>query len=137
MADNKQAGEESQKPSGPESKNWLEWLIFGVSTILVLATIAYLGYRTLTLDHKMPNLKAAVGEPIRHGEGIQVPVTVYNAGDETAESVEVEVTASGGDSGSFTLAFVPREAKRKGWVIFEKPYRKGQLRAAVKGFEQP
>lgn len=140
MAENKETSETGEKPNvqaTPQGKNWLEWLIFGLSSALVVAVLCYLGYQSLTIDHRMPNLKAVLGEPIQDRNRTQVPVTVYNFGDITAENVEIEVTAPSGDSGSFTLAFVPRGARRQGWAVFDKPLRKDQLKAVVKGYEEP
>ena len=134
MADKKES--DSDKPK-PEGKNWLEWTIFGMSSVLVLTTLGFLLWQTLTTQSRPALLEATLGEPVKNRAGIRVPVTVRNRGDETAENVDVEVTAPGDETGSFTLAFVPRGAERHGWVVFEKPFRRNQLDAQIKGYEQP
>lgn len=105
----------------PRSKNPLEWTVFGISLVLVLATLALLVAAAFRGGQGPANLTIQTGE-IRVEAGRRViPVTVRNDGSEVAENVEIRVTLGEGpdrQEAGFTLDFVPRDAERKGVVSF-------------------
>lgn len=123
-------------------KNWLEWLVFAISLVLVVGTLGYLVYDVATLSDTPPNIEFAIGKPIPQSNYFLVPVTVTNRGDETAEAVQIEVVLESGgkpqESGEMEIAFLPRQSTREGWVTFQtNPQTVDQIRARVLGFEQP
>lgn len=123
------------------TKNWLEWTVFGVSLLLVLAVLGYLGYDAATMGDAPPMLMVELGEAVEQPGGFAVPVTVMNGGDDTAEDVEVEVTLSRNgneiEQSQFSIAFVPRGSQGDGWVMFREDPAGGELTAKVLGYEQP
>ncbi len=122
-------------------KNWLEWTVFGVGAVLVVATLGFLAFDAATLGSAPPGIEARLGRPQRLKKGYAVPVTVVNHGDATAEGVAIEVTLQrrgrATQSGEFEVAFLPRQSKREGWVVFDADPQAGRLEARVKGFEAP
>ena len=126
-----------------ESKNWLEWTVFAIGGVLVLAVIGALGYE---IWHGTPReeaiLEVELGEPERRGDYFAVPVLVSNRGDVTAEGVQVEVTLTT-DSGQqersqFELQFLPRQATERGYALFEAdPAKAKSLTARPLGYRQP
>lgn len=124
------------------SKNWLEWLVFGVSSVLLTVVVAWLLYDGFTPKLNRPELVVNLGEPQPLKQGYGVPVRIRNEGDVTAEGVEVEVllTPADGDeeTRSITFQFVPRGSDRNGWVVFDTdPNQASSLRASVTGYEEP
>ena len=123
-------------------KNWLEWIVFGVSLILVVSTLGYLIYDVATFSEAPPSIELQVGTPQPRSNHFFVPVSATNRGDETAESVHIEVVLETGgkeqESGEFQIAFLPRHSTRSGWVTFETdPRTVEQMKARVLGFEKP
>ncbi len=126
-------------------KNWLEWSVFAVGLVLVLAVLAYLTYEGLTMGNDPPSIEVRLGTPEPRAHNFIVPVTVINHGDETAEGITIEVTLEnagvGGAvepvRGELTVAFLPRRATREGWVTFQQDPRSARLTARVLGYEKP
>lgn len=123
-------------------KNWLEWIVFAVSLVLVVSTLGYLIYDGATFGDAPPRIELALGTPQPQLNHFLVPVSVTNRGEQTAEGVHIEVlTMRGGkeqESGEFEIAFLPRHSSRKGWVTFQTdPRTAEQIQARVLGFEKP
>ena len=123
-------------------KNWLEWLVFAASLILVLSTLGYLVYDAATFGEAPPNIEFQLGQPQQRSNRFVVPVSVTNRGDETAQGVHIEVTLESGgqeqENADFEIAFLPRHSTRKGWVTFKTdPRSVEQMQARVLGFEKP
>ena len=123
-------------------KNWLEWLVFAASLILVLSTLGYLVYDGATFGEAPPSIEFQLGQPQQRSNRFVVPVSVTNRGDETAQGVHIEVTLESGgkeqENADFEIAFLPRHSTRKGWVTFKTdPRSVEQMQARVLGFEKP
>ena len=123
-------------------KNWLEWIVFAASLVLVLSTLGYLVYDGATLGDSPAKIEFQLGQPQPQSNHFMVPVKVINRGDETAEGVHIEVTLESGgkeqESAEFELAFLPRHSTREGWVTFKTdPRSVEQMQARVLGFEKP
>jgi uncharacterized protein (TIGR02588 family) len=123
-------------------KNWLEWVVFAASLVLVVSTLGYLVYDSATLGNAPPNIQFQLGKPQPQLNHFIVPVSVTNQGDETAEGVQVEVVLESGgqeqESAQFEIAFLPRHSTREGWVTFETdPRTVDEMKARVLGFEKP
>ena len=123
-------------------KNWLEWVVFAASLVLVLSTLGYLVYDGATLGNAPPNIQFQLGKPQPQLNHFIVPVSLTNQGDETAVGVQVEVVLESGgqeqESAQFEIAFLPRHSTREGWVTFETdPRTVDEMKARVLGFEKP
>ena len=104
-------------------KNWLEQTLFVAGCVLTAGTFVLLGYQAWWMpEAQPPQLAVKLDAPEHVPEGVAVPVTVVNRGGQTAENVEVEITARADGrqvaSGTVTFAFVPTGAQRKGRVVF-------------------
>ncbi|RYG60845.1 hypothetical protein EON80_24365 [bacterium] len=131
---NTEQGEDSNLVHG---KNALEWVVFGASLLLVGSVLAFLTSQAISSSALPPRLEISLGQPINAGERVLVPVTVKNLGDITASGVEVEVKRQKTDETSnFSLPYVPREGHRKGWVEFDAPLKKEELKAGILGYEE-
>lgn len=123
-------------------KNRLEWAVFGVGLVLILGLLGYLAYDALTLDGRPPVVDVQLGGSESRNGTYQVPVTLRNLGDETAEAVTVEVVLIQGDSeietAELTIDFLPRSSTRSGWVTFlTDPRSVDEIEPRVLGFQVP
>ena len=123
-------------------KNLLEWIVFGISLILITAVVGLLVVEEIRSPERPPNLRVTLGEAVPGGDGTyRLPVTVRNEGGQTAEQARLEVTLQSGgreiERAELTMAFVPRDSSRRGWVILQHDPRCCEVSAAAVGFNQP
>lgn len=81
-----------------------------------------------------------LGQPKARGEHFEVPVTVKNLGDETAEGVTVEVLLQKGgeeEEATFELQYLPQNSTRHGVALFQTDPTGAELRARPLGYEKP
>ena len=131
----------TKKAANKVVKNWLEWIVFGVSLALVVGTLGYLLYDGATATEAPPSIQVRLGEQQRTPHNFIVHVAVTNDGGQTAEEVHVEVVLEGAggetERGEFVVAFLPRRATREGWVAFRSDPAGGKLTSRVLGYEKP
>jgi len=122
-------------------KNWVEWLVFSCSLILVAGVLGFLAFTAATLGNAPPDLKIHLSKAQPEGKYFRVPVKIKNDGDQTAEGVQIEVTFNEGkpdeETATFEAGFLPRHSSREGAVIFKADPRNGKLEARVLGYEKP
>lgn len=121
-------------------KNVLEWSVFAVALLLVLATFGYLLREALVTGSGPPDIAVTLG-PSRAGSGGHlVPVTAENRGAETAEEVQITVRlerAGGPEEVVLLLPYLARGARRSGWVTFHSDPATGTLRVGGVAFQSP
>ena len=122
-------------------KNWVEWVIFAFSLVLVAGVLGFLGFTSLSIGDAPPDLKIHLSRAQKEGKYFRVPVKIKNEGDQTAEGVQIEVVLNEGkpdeETATFEAAFLPRHSSREGAVIFKTDPGKGKLEARVLGYETP
>jgi uncharacterized protein (TIGR02588 family) len=122
-------------------KNWVEWTVFGVSLIIILAALALLVIDARRGDGQGPRVRIEAGLAVPQPPFFRVPVRVYNDGHQSAEEVRIEVTLRSGsreiERGDFTLSFLPRRSHREGSVLFKNDPRGLDIEARPVGFVQP
>lgn len=134
--------ERQQEKHNDDKKNWLEWLVFGVSLVMLLAILGYLIYQTAKYSYKDPEVYAkGVPDPSEMAPN-RYKVTVYNKGGTTAEQVIVEFTLySQGQEpevSELTIPFSPKESEREGWVIFRNsPESADSVVARIVSYKKP
>ncbi len=124
------------------TKNWLEWAVFAISSMIVVAMFAYLLGDAFTAGTAPPIIEVRLGEVQLAGGGYLVPVTILNSGAETAErvAIQVEIEGDGGstESAMLELDYLPRRAERKGWVAFRADPRTARtVHAYARSFQAP
>jgi uncharacterized protein (TIGR02588 family) len=123
-------------------KNWLEWLVFVLSLVLVIWTLGYLVYDGVTSAKTPANIQLELGKLKPQANYFMIPVSVTNSGDTTAETVQIEVTLENSgqeqEASQLEIGFLPRRSKREGWVTFKTdPRTVEEMTVRVLGFEQP
>jgi uncharacterized protein (TIGR02588 family) len=122
-------------------KNWLEWVVFAISLLLITSVFGFLAYDALTLGDAPPAMAIQVGQPEQQGQHVIVPVAVTNQGDQPAEGVVIEVIYEGEQEpqqAQFEIAFLPRSATGEGWASFQASSAEiGQFKARVIGYQSP
>ena len=130
----------NQSESQQRGKNALEWVVFGMSSALVVAMIGVLILTAIRWEGRPPELAATLGEPELKDGAVTVVVEVINRGDIAASDVEiVAVRSAGGEeqSASVVLDFVPRHGIRRGQVSFPDVTEAGSFKVAGIGFAEP
>lgn len=127
-----------KKPPAPTGKNALEWTVFGLSCLLVTATLAVLIHGMTAWENSPARLTVQTGTAYQESGLTWVRVRVTNEGDHAAKNVEIEVvspSAAGGEKAAFTVDEVPHGAWREGLVSFagENPDR--VFKARVSGYQ--
>lgn len=121
-------------------KNWLEWLVFGGSIVLVACLLAYLAYAGVVGGDAPPDLVVELGEPVQQTQHFSVPIVVTNQGDIPAEDVVVQVTLDGSaaqEQAEFSVAYLPSGGAGAGWATFTSDPRSGTLAARIVGYTTP
>jgi len=121
-------------------KNWLEWTVFGLSAVIILAVVAVLAFETATVTDSPPQLSVSVGDIVAQPAGYSIPLTVENTGGNTAENASLELTVERNgeqETGECQIAFVPRQSSGECWVMLSENPEGGVVKARVLGFEQP
>lgn len=122
-------------------KNWLEWIVFGVASVLVVGTLGFLIYRTADMGDGPPVIEATVGPAERRGAGFALPVQVTNTGDQSADEVTIEITVHRGASveqAELAVGLLPRRSRRQGWVqLAADPGGADSIAANVRSYREP
>jgi uncharacterized protein (TIGR02588 family) len=105
-------------------KNALEWIVFGLSLLLIGGTVTLLVRDGLSAKGGPADLRVSIGKAERTSGGFAVPVNVANVGDTAAEEARIELLliAEGKEveASEMTFAFLPRGSDRDGRVVFHR-----------------
>lgn len=102
-------------------KNWLEWSVFGLSCVLIVAILGFLTFEARRAGGRTARVVAVIGAVEQNGGWTHVPVALHNQGDEVASHVEVTVIArsAGGErTGVLSVAEISRHASHEGRISF-------------------
>jgi len=122
-------------------KNWLEWSCFALALLLVAAVLGFLVRDALIAGKAPPRIEFHLGESEKHGEHFRLPVRAQNHGDQTAESVQVEVvlkTAGKEERAEFVIDHLPKHGQREGYVTFRTDPRAAEnVQVRALGYQTP
>lgn len=127
-------------PSDRNAKNPLEWVVFGISCLLVVGSVGFLLLTAVTRKDGPADLRIAVGEITTKGDSTHVQIVLTNEGTKTAAAVKVHLTASYGNEergSDVDVDFVPRGGKREAIAVFSGTERPGQITPKVVGYVEP
>ena len=121
-------------------KNWLEWLVFAMSLVVIAGFIGVLVYAAFMTKDAPASLRVFLGEPRKEQSHFIVPVLVQNRGGAAAAAVRIEVVLDSGSTverSGFELSYAPGGSSRHGEVSFSWVPREGRLHGRAIGFELP
>ncbi len=122
-------------------KNLLEWTVFAVSCLLLLAILIVLTVEAATWRDSPAKLATKLGIPDIKNSILLLPVEVSNDGDRVAAEVQIEIVrrSGGGEQRAlFTVDFVPRHGTRRGQVSFPaEDGQPGDLKVGSVGYREP
>ena len=122
------------------NQNWLEWIVTGISAIIVIFTFGFLIWQFITEEQTPPEIVITFGESLDRKEHYAIPLIAENKGAQTAQKVKIEISMGydeGGEKAHLEFDYVPGKSKVNGWVNFNKNPGDGNLRAKVLGFVVP
>ncbi|MES2996068.1 MAG: hypothetical protein V4733_04580 [Verrucomicrobiota bacterium] len=122
------------------AKNPLEWIVFVLSVLLLIALFVFLASEAKRQNGEPARFSVETGSPIARDGMNSISVTVKNTGGEPAVNVRVQVTASANgtqQSAEFLLDHVPSLATRTGSVAFRNLPRDATVSAIVAGYMKP
>ena len=124
-----------------QDKNWLEWTVLGLSSVLVLSIIGFLVYSAVTVQDTPPKIIVSLGQPVPQAGHVVVPLVVGNKGYQTAKDLRVEVIAGSGRRGERALLefpYLPGQSSAKGWATFtQDPGNPDDLLIRILGYSAP
>src|SRR5690606_41948085 len=82
-----------------EGKNLLEWIVFAVSIVLVVAILGYLSYKTATHTTSPPDILIEYNPDPTDTAPYRYHVKIKDVGGETAEQVSLELVLLSGKIG--------------------------------------
>lgn len=103
------------------TKNLLEWSVFGLSCLLIVAVIAHLVGEGLRESGAAPRLETTLVSVEKTGDRVVAELLVHNRGGVTAEELRIALVAdfpSGEQRGEIGFDHVPRLGSRRGRVEF-------------------
>ncbi|MBX3742951.1 MAG: hypothetical protein KF712_18345 [Akkermansiaceae bacterium] len=125
---------------GRNTKNPLEWAVFGISVLLVAGMVAFLGWDAFALEDGPAAFHVKTGDAMQVSGTTVVPVHITNTGSTTAAEVMVVVTAgfaSGEKESTLTIDFIPRGGSREARAVFAGTEQPTALAARVAGYIEP
>lgn len=119
----------------------LEWVVAGLSALLVLGTIAFLLHDALAAPSSPPRVTVEADSIHRAGPGWLVEFRATNDGQTTAGGLTVEGTLEA-DTGTVersqaTIDYVPAGGTRKGGLYFTKDPARHRLKLRPTGYDRP
>lgn len=112
----------NKNPKGHSSerleKNWLEWLVFGISIVLVTGIIGYLMYLEIMPSSKDFDYEVGFKEPQKINGRYLVPVNIKNKSNQSVQDVALEIS-SGSETADLHLDYLPRHSHRDATVFFK------------------
>ncbi|MEX2336654.1 MAG: hypothetical protein WD555_05230 [Fulvivirga sp.] len=135
--------ENDEKEEGNNGKkNILEWTIFGISLLLVIAVLCFLVYKTVTHQSSPPDVLVTFTPSPSENTPYRYHLTIQNIGGETAEDVLIELVlrerGQAIEKSEVQLPFVPQGSKIESWVNFiNDPALADSVLAKVVSFKRP
>lgn len=118
-----------------------EWVVAGLSAVLVLGVVGFLIYDGVRSPGTPPDVTIEVDSIQAAGPGYLVLFRARNSGRSTAADVAVEgeLQADSGrvESSETTLDYVPAGGIQRGGLYFEHDPRRFRLRVRAKGYRDP
>ena len=122
-------------PKQPDRSAWLEWIIAGASSLVVIALVGFLVYDAIRQTGSTPILVLAV-ESTNVAQDGQVVVSIGNDGDRAAAEVRIEGLA-GDERSEVVLDFSPAHSRLSVTLMFSQAVAAEDVALRVLSFTDP
>lgn len=140
-ADQQQGSEDGSERRNRPSASRSEWVVAGISALLVLGSVGFLLWQALTLADTPPQIVVSADSILQLEHGFLVEFRARNEGSSTAAGVlvrgELRSDTSTVQTSEATLDFVPSGAQRRGGLFFTHDPRLYALRLRAVGYDRP
>lgn len=137
--DRRKSGGRGGRESGGTTP--VEWVVAGLSALLVAGIIAFLVYDATQNPDAPPDIQVSVDSIVGQGSGWVVMFRARNVGGATAASVPVTGTLTGPDgeiqSVTATIDFIPVDGTRRGGLFFTHDPKRFRLELQAEGYDVP
>lgn len=121
--------------------HWIEWLTGAVSSLLILAIIAWIGYEAVNGNDTPADLRVEIVSVEKTGAAWRILFDLSNSGETTAASVEVRGTlADRGrlvEEAAVTFDYVAARSLAHGALIFTQDPNSHDFAIRAVGFNEP
>jgi uncharacterized protein (TIGR02588 family) len=129
------------QPQGPGRISPLEWVVAGLSLLLVLSVAGFLLEDVFRSSPSPPRITFQVDSVVRAGKGYLVEFRALNAGRTTAAALVVEGELLG-DTGTVettgvSIGYVPSGGETAAGLFFDSDPRRYRLEIRAKGYDHP
>ena len=119
----------------------IEWIVGGISAVIVLSVILFLLYQAVSKEEVTPNLTINIEQIQATGGVHHVEFRITNNGDATAAGVLVQGRLSGGgqvvEEREVTFDFVPGGSEARAALIFMNDPADHDLEIVPSGYREP
>lgn len=141
-AENKKASRTGQTPNTERLKpHWIEWLTGAVSSLLILAIIAWIGYEAVNGTDTPADLRVDLVSTEKTDAGWRVQFDLSNSGETTAAAVEVRGTVADRgrliEEAAVTFDYVAAHSLARGALIFTQDPNSHDFTIRAVGFTEP
>lgn len=127
-----------ERPSSPQA---FEWVVGGLSGLLVVAMIGFILYDAISGSTRRPDITVEAGQVVAAGGGFRVDFRALNRGDVTAAHVEIEGHLKRGgqtvETSVTEFDYLPPHSGRSGGLFFRNDPRQYHLQLGAKGYSEP
>ena len=132
--------ESKEKDSNRHGKNKLEWVVFALSSLLVIGALSFLVFSAITGENKPADVQVKVGNLTVRGASTIVTLAISNVGSKTASEVNISVIAKYGDKeteSTVVVDFVPKGSNREAIVVFAGDQKPNEIIPRIIGYVEP
>lgn len=131
----------NKRHSEAKEPHWIEWATGMVSALVVVAMIAWVGYKAWTDEDMQPEFSIAITERRPVEGGYRVAFEISNKATVTAAAVTVRGEIVDGDNvvedAEVTFDYVPAQSKSSGAILFSQDPGAREVRVRAVGYTDP
>ncbi|WP_117193348.1 TIGR02588 family protein [Rhizobium terrae] len=124
-----------------EEPHWIEWVTGVVSSVLVIAIVAWVAYEAITEEKTPPDLGISMTKRSPVEGGYRIEFDIANKATTTAAAVTVrgEILEGGAvvEDADVTFDYVPAQSKSSGAILFSQDPGNRQVRIRAVGYTDP
>jgi len=119
----------------------IEWIVAGISTVIVLVLSGFILFEAVTKTGGMPDISFAISRSAAMGTAYVIEVEVRNDGHVTVAGVDIEAEAALSEgqieTSTVTLDYLPAESSTEVGLVFSQQVDPEQVTLQVLGYRYP